>query len=44
MGKILAHELAHVLGVMHDGDGNECDGKISAHRQILKIIIYDILI
>lgn len=32
MGKILAHELAHVIGVQHDGEGNACDGKISAHR------------
>jgi len=34
MGKILAHELAHVLGVHHDGDNNKCEGKIKAHRFI----------
>ncbi len=32
MGKILAHEMAHVVGVSHDGEDNECDGKIAAHR------------
>lgn len=41
MGKILAHEIAHVLGVHHDGEGNGCNGRIAAHRLMTPVISQD---
>ena len=38
MCKLLAHEIAHVLGIKHDGDSNSCNGKTENKRLMTPVV------
>ena len=41
MGKLLAHEIAHALGALHDGEDNECDSRADANRIMTPTVAND---
>ena len=38
MSNLLAHEIAHALGVRHDGERNECDSAPAANKIMTPIV------
>ena len=41
MGKLLAHEIAHILGASHDGEGNACAAAADADRIMTPVVSND---
>ena len=38
MSNLLAHEIAHALGIHHDGERNECDSAPAANKIMTPIV------
>ena len=41
MGKLLAHEIGHLLGVKHDGTDNPCKKDTSSNRLMTPTVAMD---
>ena len=41
MGKLLAHEIAHVMGALHDGEENACDASFDAKTLMTPVVAND---
>ena len=44
MGKLLAHEIAHVIGINHDGEGNDCSPLTSSDRIMTPIVSHEVAV
>ena len=41
MGKLLAHEIAHIIGIKHDGDANSCSKTTKSNKLMTPVVAQD---